>query len=82
MKQLVLMKDSQKHGRQGNKTTDCDGVYNQNALDRGKNGCILPFPEKGDLGIAKNYRGTTLTSNVLLLNRIEPKIENLKLGNT
>ena len=25
-------------------------------------GCILPFPKKGDLGLAKNYRGITLTS--------------------
>ena len=43
-------------------------------------GCILPFPKKGDLGLAKNYRGITLTSiaakiyNALLRNRIEPKI--------
>ena len=44
-------------------------------------GCILPFPKKSDLGLAKNYRGITLTStaakiyNALLLNRIEPKID-------
>ena len=44
-------------------------------------GCILPFPKKGDLGLAKNYRGITLTSiaakiyNALLRNRIEPKID-------
>ena len=25
-------------------------------------GCILPFPKKGDLGLAKNYRGITLAS--------------------
>ena len=25
-------------------------------------GCILPFLKKGDLGLAKNYRGITLTS--------------------
>ena len=43
--------------------------------------CILPFPKKGDLGLAKNYRGITLTSiaakiyNALLRNRIEPKID-------
>ena len=24
--------------------------------------CILPFPKKGDLGLAKNHRGITLTS--------------------
>ena len=46
-------------------------------------GCILPFPKKGDLGLAKNYRGITLTSiaakiyNALLQNRIEPKIDNV-----
>ena len=46
-------------------------------------GCILPFPKKGDLGLAKNYRGITLTSiaakiyNALLRNRIQPKINNI-----
>ena len=46
-------------------------------------GCILPFPKKGDLGLAKNYRGITLTSiaakiyNALLRNRIERKIDNI-----
>ena len=46
-------------------------------------GCILSFPKKGDLGLAKNYRGITLTSiaakiyNALLRNRIEPKIDNI-----
>ena len=45
--------------------------------------CILPFPKKGDLGLAKNYWGITLTSiaakiyNALLQNRIEPKIDNI-----
>ena len=46
-------------------------------------GCILPFPKKGDLGLAKNYRGITLTSiaakiyNALLRNCMEPKIDNI-----
>ena len=46
-------------------------------------GCILPFPKKFDLGLANNYRGTTLTSiaakiyNALLRNRIELKIDNI-----
>ena len=46
-------------------------------------GWILLFPKKGDLGLAKNYRGKTLTSiaakiyNALLRNRIEPKIDNI-----
>ena len=51
--------------------------------DRWMKGCILPFPKKGDLGLAKNYRGITLTSiaakiyNALLCNRIKPKIDNI-----
>ena len=46
-------------------------------------GYILPFSKKGDLRLAKNYRGITLTSiaakiyNALLRNRIEPKINNI-----
>ena len=46
-------------------------------------GCILPFPQKGDLGLAKNYGGITLTSiaakfyNALLRNRIEAKLDNI-----
>ena len=61
----------------------CNAVYNQNTIDRWMKGCILPFPKKGDLGLAKNYRGITLTSIVaksykaLLWNQIEPKIDNI-----
>ena len=40
----------------------CNAVYNQNRIERWMKGCILPFPKKGDLGLAKNYRGITLTS--------------------
>ena len=60
-----------------------NAVYNQNPIDRWMKGCILPFPKKGDLGLAKNYRGITLTSiaakiyNAVLRNRIEPKIDNI-----
>ena len=36
-------------------------IKNQ-TIDRWMKGCILPFPKKGDLGLAKNYRGITLTS--------------------
>ena len=42
-----------------------------------------PFPKKGDLGLAKNYRGITLTSieakiyNAQQRNRIEPQIDNV-----
>ena len=42
----------------------CNAVYNQNPIDRWMKGCILPFPKKGDLGLAQNYRGITLTSIV------------------
>ena len=61
----------------------CNVVYNQNPVDRWMKGCILLFPKKGDLGLAENYRGITLTSiaakiyNALLRNRIEPKIDNI-----
>ena len=61
----------------------CNAVYSQNRTERWMKGCILPFPKKGDLGLAKNYRGITLTSiaakiyNALLRNRIEPKIDNI-----
>ena len=61
----------------------CNPVYNQNKIDRWRKGCIFPLPKKGDLGLAKNYRGITLTSiaakinNTLLRNRIEPEIEKI-----
>ena len=61
----------------------CNTVYNQNTIDRWMKGCILPLPKKGDLGLAKNYWGITLTSiaakiyNALLRNCIEPKIDNI-----
>ena len=61
----------------------CNAVYNQNPIERWMKGCIFPFPKKGDLGLAKNYRGITLTSiaakiyNALLRNCIEPKIDNI-----
>ena len=54
-----------------------------NPTDRWMKRCILPFPKKGDLGLAKNYQSITLTSiaakiyNALLRNRIEPKIDNI-----
>ena len=61
----------------------CNGVYNQNTIDRWTKRCILPFHKKSDLEIAKNYRGMTLTSiaakidSALLYNRIEPKTEKI-----
>ena len=58
----------------------CNAVYNKDTIDRWTKGCILPFPKKDDIKIAKNYRGITLTSlatkinNALLRNHVEPKI--------
>ena len=58
-------------------------VYNQNQIDRWTKGCIPPFPKKGDLGLAKNYRCITLTFiaakiyNALLRDRIVPKIDKI-----
>ena len=61
----------------------CNTVYSQNTIEGQTKGCILPFPKKDDLGIAKNYRSITLTSiaakvyNALLLKCIEPEIEKI-----
>ena len=61
----------------------CNAVYCQNRIERWMKGCILPFSKKGNHGLAKNYRGITLTSiaakiyNALLRNHIEPKIDNI-----
>ena len=61
----------------------CNAVYNQNRIERWMKGCILSFPKKDDLGLAKNYRWITLTSiavkiyHALLRNRIETKIDNI-----
>lgn len=61
--------------------TFTNAVYNQERINRWNEGCILPFPKKGDLSVATNYRGITLTSsaakiyNHLLLNRIRPELE-------
>ena len=79
-----LRRFPQKYGRPDNSTTYCsDNATHQNLIDRWMKGCILPFPKKGDLGLAKNYRGIILKSiaakiyNALLQNRIEPKMKNI-----
>ena len=65
----------------------CNAIYNQNPIDRWIKGCILPCSTTGDLGLAKNYWGITLTSiaakiyNTLLHNCIKPKIENILCKN-
>ena len=35
-----------------------NAVYNQNPIDRWMKGCILPFPKKGDLELAKGKKST------------------------
>ena len=61
----------------------CNSVYNQDPIKRWNEGCLLPFPKKVNLALTKNYRGITLTSiaskiyNLMLLNRIRPKIEDI-----
>ena len=59
----------------------CNRVYFQEHIARWTDGCILPFPKKGNLSITKNQRGITLTAisakiyNLMLLNRIIPEID-------
>ena len=71
------MKYPQKYGRPDNLMTYCSDTVMPYIIK------ILPFPKKGNLGLAKNYRGITLTSiaakmyNALLHNRIKPKIDNI-----
>ena len=61
----------------------CNEVYKGNVIQSWTEGCILPFPKKGDLSKTSNYRGITLTSiaakiyNALLLNRIQPEMEKI-----
>ena len=33
----------------------CNAIDNQNRIERWTKGCILPFPKKGDVRLAKNY---------------------------
>ena len=59
----------------------CNNVYNQDPLQRWNEGCLLPFPKKGNLANTENYRGIKLTPiaakiyNLLILNRIRPKLD-------
>ena len=58
-------------------------VYNENHIETWNKSCILPFPEKGELEITDNYRGTTLTSiatkiyNTMILIGIQPAMETI-----
>ena len=59
----------------------CNSLYNQSSIQIWTEGCILPFPKKGDLSLATNYGGITLTPiaakiyNSMLLNRIQSEVE-------
>ena len=81
------MKYHQKYGRQENSTTYCSDTvmpYISRTQKRdGQKAAFSSFPKKGDLEIAKNYRGITFTSiaakiyHALLLNYIELEIEKI-----
>ena len=68
----------------------CNRAYHGDIPDMWLNGAILPFPKKGDLGSASNYRGITLMAvgaNIytrMLLYRprphIDPKLRNNQNG--
>ena len=73
------------------KTRKCDDillwlgntVYKHISIEKWTKGCILFFLKKGYFRISKNYKGITVTLitanvyNVLLLNHIQPEIENI-----
>ena len=58
-------------------------MYSQDPIERWTEGCILPFPKKGNLTITDNYRGITLTPiaakiyNLMILNRIRPYVDHI-----
>ena len=55
-------------------------IYKQNTSKKLTKGSILPFPNKNDFRIIKNYRGIALTAkvyNALLLNYIWPEVEKI-----
>ena len=41
----------------------CNNVYKGNSIDKWTEGCILPFPKKGDLGVTDNYMRYNTYSN-------------------
>ena len=59
----------------------CNSVYSQNPIERWTEGCIIPFPKKGNFTITDNYRRITLTPiaakiyNLMILNRIRPYVD-------
>ena len=82
-----LTRFPQKYGRPDNSTTYCSDTATKSIIkirltDVWRD-ASSPSSKKGDLGLAKNYRGITLTSiaakiyNALLWNHIEPKMDNI-----
>ena len=61
----------------------CNRVYYQEPIDIWRHICIIPLSKKGDLRLAINYRGISLTPTAtkiyskLLLHRIRPVLENI-----
>ena len=59
----------------------CNKTYQGDAPKTWRQGGILPFPKKGNLGLTNNYRGITLTTvaskiyNKMLLNRLRPHVD-------
>ena len=82
------MKYLQKYGKQENSMTYCSNTTTPyiTRMQQTK-GCILPFPKKGNLEIAKNFWGINFTSiatkiyNALLLNHIKPAFEKILRNN-
>ena len=68
----------------------CKRAYHGDIPDMWLKGAILPFPKKGDVGSASNYRGITLMAvganiyNRMLLDglrhHIDPKLRNNQNG--
>ena len=53
----------------------CNRAYHGDIPDMWLKGVIVPFPKKGDLGSASNYRGITLMAvgaNIIKLQRYHP----------
>ena len=65
----------------------CNRVYNQKPVDIWRQSFIISLPKKGDLRLATNCRGISLTTtaakiyNKLLLHRIRPVLENILCDN-
>ena len=59
----------------------CTHVYSQETNQRWTEGCLIPFPKKGDIASLTYYRWITLKPiaatiyNLMLLNWIRPKID-------